>query len=150
MNSSFNGSFWVFVVIIVVLLLFKSGKGIDPQGTGNTFDKRFFPVQAVEWLNSYPQNGHMFNEFDWGGFLLLKLKPTQQIFMDGHTHIYGEALTREYETIITLGKDWQKIFDKYQVEWVIVRANAPIAGALEELHWKIIYQDDAAVILHKP
>jgi hypothetical protein len=92
----------------------------------------------------------MFNEFDWGGYLLLKLKPRQQIFMDGHTHIYGEALTREYETLVTLGKDWEKIFDKYQIQWAIVRASAPIAGALEQLHWKVLYQDDTSVILREP
>jgi hypothetical protein len=136
--------------VIAIALLFGSGSRIDAQGKGNVFDNTFFPVQAVQWLNAHPQNGRMFNEFDWGGYLLLKLKPSQQIFMDGHTHIYGEALTREYETVVTVGKDWQKIFDKYQIEWAIIRENAPIAGALEELHWKIVYQDDTAVVLHKP
>ncbi len=90
----------------------------------------------------------MFNEFDWGGYLLLKLVPRQQIFMDGHTHIYGEALTREYETVVTQGNDWQKIIDKYQVEWAIVRRNSAIAHGLEGEQWKIIYQDDTATVLH--
>lgn len=150
MNATSNGSIWIAVLGIVIALLFGFGVTIDPQGKGNVFDNSFFPVQAVEWLNAYPQSGHMFNEFDWGGYLLLKLKPPQQIFMDGHTHIYGEALTREYESVITVSKDWQTIFDKYQIEWAIVRENAPIAGALEELHWKILYQDDTAMVLHKP
>jgi hypothetical protein len=150
MNSISNGGIWVFVLAIAVALLFYSGTPIDAQGKGNRFDNGFFPVQAVDWLNSHPQSGHMFNEFDWGGYLLLKLKPRQQIFMDGHTHIYGEALTREYETVVTLGKDWEKIFDKYQIEWAILRGSAPIAGALEKLGWEILYQDDTAVILHKP
>jgi hypothetical protein len=150
MNISSNGSIWILVFVIAVAVLFRSGIRIDPQGKGNVFDNGFFPVQAVEWLNAHPQNGHMFNEFDWGGYLLLKLKPRQQIFMDGHTHIYGEALTREYEAVITVSKDWQKIFEKYQIEWAIVRENTPIEVALEELHWKILYRDNTAIILHKP
>ena len=150
MNLESNGIIWTFIVLIAVVLLFKSGKAIDPQGKGNTFDERFFPVQAVTWLNSHPQQGHMFNEFDWGGYLLLNLVPRQQIFMDGHTHIYGEALTREYETVVTQGNDWQKILDKYQVEWAIVRANSPIANALKEEQWQIIYQDNTATVLRKP
>src|SRR6266496_1668646 len=82
-NASSNGAIWLFVIFVTISLIFKSGKAIDPQGTGNIFDERFFPVQAVTWLNSHPQQGHMFNEFDWGGYLLLKLVPHHKIFMDG-------------------------------------------------------------------
>ena len=91
----------------------------------------------------------MFNEFDWGGYLLLKLSPPQQIFMDGHTHIYGEALTREYETITYLGNGWQDILSKYQIKWAIVRSGSPIARALEKEGWKIVYRDNTSTVLKK-
>lgn len=148
-NSTSNGAIWIFAVAVAAVLIFQAGGTLDPQGRGNTFDERFFPVQAVGWLNSNPQAGHMFNEFDWGGYLLLKLNPPQQIFMDGHTHIYGEALTREYETVITLGKGWQEILDKYQVEWAIVRVNSPIAQALQDAGWSVLCQDETTVILKR-
>ncbi len=149
-NASSDGAIWLFVIFITIASLFQSGKAIDPQGKGNIFDERFFPVGAVTWLDSHPQQGHVFNEFDWGGYLLLKLMPRQQIFMDGHTHIYGEALTREYETVVTQGNDWKKILDKYQTEWAIVRVNSAIARGLEGEQWKTIYQDDTTTILRKP
>jgi hypothetical protein len=149
MNSSSDGLVWLIVVILFIVVQFSSGKAIDPQGRGNRFENGFFPVQAVTWLNSHPQQGHMFNEFDWGGYLLLNLAPSQQIFMDGHTHIYGEALTREYETVVTLGNDWQNIFDSYQIQWAIVRVNSPIARELENRGWKILYEDRTAIILHR-
>ena len=148
-NSSSNGIIWIFVVLLVVTLLFRSGKAIDPGNKGNVFDERFFPIQAVSWLNSHPQQGHILNEFDWGGYLLLNLSPRQQIFMDGHTHIYGEALTREYETVFTLSDGWLKILDKYQIEWAIVRVNSPVSHELENNGWKIIYKDDTSVVLRK-
>lgn len=148
-NSSSNGIIWIFAVLLVVTLLSRSGKAIDPGNGGNVFDERFFPIQAVTWLNSDPQHGHMLNEFDWGGYLLLNLSPRQQIFMDGHTHIYGEALTREYETVFTLSDGWLKILDKYQIEWAIVRANSPIAHELENNGWKIIYKDNTTIVLRK-
>jgi hypothetical protein len=148
-NSSSNGIVWIFVVLLAVVLLFRAGKAIDPESKGNVFDERFFPVQAVSWLNSHSQQGNMFNEFDWGGYLLLNLSPRQQIFMDGHTHIYGETLTREYETVSTLKDGWQEILDKYQVRWAIVRAHSPIARGLESNNWKIIYQDETTIILHQ-
>lgn len=146
-NSTSNGLIWVFATVLLVGLLLKSGRTIDPQAQGNVFDKRFFPVEAVSWLETHAQNGHMFNEFDWGGFLLLKLWPNQQIFMDGHTHIYGEALTREYERVITLGNGWERVLTKYDVKWIIIRANTPLADQLvSSPHWKTAYQDQTAII----
>jgi len=151
LNSSSNGLIWLSVVIIAVIILFASGKNIDSENRGNVFDERFFPVEATIWLQHHPQRGHMFNEFDWGGYLLLELWPAYQIFMDGHTHIYGEELTREYEKVTTVGKDWQDVLAKYDVDWVIVRANAPLVRALSASdNWVIAYEDTTAIILvHK-
>jgi hypothetical protein len=104
----------------------------------------------VTWLKSNPQSGHVFNEFDWGGYMLLKLWPAQPIFMDGHTHIYGEKLTREYEQVVTLSNNWESILDKYQVTWAIVRAQSSVAKALAGNGWQILYQDPTAIIFSKP
>jgi hypothetical protein len=139
-----------FTVILAVAILFKLNMPIDLGNKGNAFSPQFFPIEAVDWIKSNPKSGHVFNEFDWGGYMLLKLWPAQQIFMDGHTHIYGEALTREYEQVITLSKNWETIFDKYQITWAIVRVQSPVAVALENKGWTISYQDSTAIILTKP
>jgi hypothetical protein len=149
-NQSSDGVIWVFAIVIAVAILFKSNIPIDAENKGNTFDPQFFPVQAVTWLQSHPQSGHVFNEFDWGGYMLLRLWPGQQIFMDGHTHIYGEKLTREYEQVISLGDDWESIFDKYQIVWAIIRVQSPVVKALESEGWSNLYQDKTAIILHRP
>ncbi len=82
--------------------------------------------------------------------MLLRLWPNQQIFMDGHTHIYGEKLTREYEQVITLSNGWESIFDKYQITWAIVRVQSPVVKVLENKGWNSLYQDTTAIILSKP
>lgn len=149
-NQTSNGWIWMFTVVLAVALLFKLNIPIDVTSKGNAFSPQFFPVEAVAWLKSNPQSGHVFNEFDWGGYMLLNLWPQYQIFMDGHTHIYGEKLTREYEQVITLNNNWESILDKYEVTWAIVRDQTPIAKALENNGWVILYQDKTAIILHRP
>jgi hypothetical protein len=150
-NSTSNGLVWILAIVLFAAVLLKSGRTLDPQGQGNVFDERFFPVEAVSWLKTHPQNGHMFNEFDWGGYLLLNLWPNQQIFMDGHTHIYGEKLTREYEQVITQGNGWEEILNKYDVNWVIIRFNTSLAKALSSsADWATAYADRTAIIfVHK-
>jgi len=146
-NSTSTGRVWIFAIVLFAVVLFRSGRTVDPQGQGNVFNERFFPVQAVAWLETHPQNGHMFNEFDWGGYLLLKLWPRYQIFMDGHTHIYGEALTREYERVLAQGDGWQKILNKYDVRWAIIRVNTSLARTLSlASDWTTVYKDETAII----
>jgi len=146
-NSTSNGLIWISAIILLTALLLKSGRTLDSQAQGNVFDKRFFPVSAVSWLENHPQTGHMFNEFDWGGYLLLNLWPNQQIFMDGHTHIYGEVLTREYERVITLGNGWVEILNKYDVKWIIIRTHTSLANQLASSpNWKTAYKDKTAII----
>ena len=146
-NQTSNGWIWMVTVILAVAMLFKLNIPIDVTGKGNAFSPQFFPVDAVTWLEANPQSGHVFNEFDWGGYMLLNLWPQSQIFMDGHTHIYGEDLTREYEQVITLSDNWESVLDKYQVTWAFVRDQTPIAKALENNGWIIVYQDKTAIIL---
>jgi len=146
-NSTSNGLIWISIIVLLTALLLRSGRTLDSQAQGNVFDKRFFPVEAVSWLEKHPQTGHMFNEFDWGGYLLLNLWPNQQIFMDGHTHIYGEALTREYERVITLGNGWEEILNKYDVKWIIIRTHTSLANQLASSpNWKTAYKDKTAII----
>ncbi|RPJ28073.1 MAG: hypothetical protein EHM33_05810 [Chloroflexi bacterium] len=146
-NSTANGLVWIFAIVLIATVFLRSGRTIDPTGKGNIFDPRFFPVEATSWLKTHPQDGHMFNEFDWGGYLLLRLWPGQQIFMDGHTHIYGEALTREYEQVITLNPGWGEILEKYDVQWTIVRVNTSLAETLStSSDWATAYEDETAVI----
>jgi hypothetical protein len=149
-NQSSNGWIWLFAVLLVVALLFKFNIPIDAGSKGNFFSSQFFPVEAVTWLESNPQSGHVFNEFDWGGYMLLNLWPQDPIFMDGHTHIYGEKLTREYEQVVTLNDNWESVLDQYQVTWAIVRDRSSIARALANAGWQIRYQDPTAIILSKP
>ena len=142
---------WLLAVLgtgIAILLL---GWGVifDLTGKPYQFLPEKFPVAAVDWLQVNPPQGRTFNEFDWGGYLLYRLWPEQKIFMDGHTHIYGDALSREYVSVVELDPGWEAILDKYQIEWVILRSGQPLASALAQAGWQVIYDDDIAVIFQR-
>jgi hypothetical protein len=126
-----------------------SGANIDFTGTGNRFSENVFPVEAVDWVSEQSEMGPVFNYFPWGGYLLYRGWPQQQVFIDGQTDFYGESLTRQYETVITLGAGWKGILDKYHVRWVMMPADAQLIKALEGLaSWKMEYQDEIAAIYY--
>lgn len=136
---------YAFNLIAVILIL-----AAAMQNPANDFSPRAFPVNAANWLEANPQEGRMFNFFTWGGYLLHRLWPEQQVFIDGQTDFYGEALSREYVQVESLEAGWEGILAKYAVGWVITQSGQPLTDALLENGWAVVYQDDTAIILIAP
>lgn len=131
-------------VLTAVALLFAPGQ----LTSRNVFSPQVFPVGAADWLSENPQPGEMYNYFPWGGYLLYRHWPEERVFIDGQTDFYGEALTREYETVLTLQNGWQGILRKYDIDWVIMPEGSRLAEALELMGtWERVYQDETTVIL---
>jgi hypothetical protein len=144
-EDNLRGIIWPLFAILFSIIAFY----LQPNPS-NQFDPNKFPVQAVDWLKKNPQEGNMFNNFIWGGYLLYRLWPEQTVFIDGQTDFYGEALSREYTQVMMLDKGWEAILAKYEVSWVIVQSDKPLVKALQdEMSWVIVYHDDTATILHK-
>ncbi|HNQ94037.1 MAG TPA: hypothetical protein PKK96_06205 [Anaerolineales bacterium] len=115
------------------------------------FNPQVFPVGAVDWLGENPPEGNMFNEFNWGGYLLYRLWPREFVFVDSQSDFYGEPLMRDYETILLAKNNWRDLLEKYQINWAIIPANTPLVDQLkQESSWIVLYEDPVAVIVqHK-
>lgn len=105
-----------------------------------------FPIQAVHWLESHSQQGYMFNDLNWGGYLGLRLWPDQLPFIDSMSDTTGHV-TMEYETMITLRAGWQDLFEQYNITWAIIPPDWHLAKELIKQGWDTAYQDQTAVIL---
>ncbi len=114
------------------------------------FNPQVFPVQAVDWLEKNPREGNMFNEFNWGGYLLYRLWPRDLVFVDSQSDFYGEPLMRDYETMMLAKNNWRELLDQYQISWVIIPVNTPLANQLEqEAGWTVLYKDLVAIIIQR-
>jgi hypothetical protein len=141
------GYIWPLVSIMLVGWILLSGAKLDFNGAGNEFSKEVFPVEAVDWISEQPENGPVFNYFPWGGYLLYRSWPQQQVFIDGQTDFYGESLTRQYEKVITLSAGWQEILDQYHIRWLIMPTDSELARALNDHpEWEQKYLDETAAI----
>ncbi|HEX6035070.1 MAG TPA: hypothetical protein VFY83_11570, partial [Anaerolineales bacterium] len=94
----------------------------------------------------HPQKGHMFNDLNWGGYLGLRLWPAQLPFIDSMADTSGQV-TMQYESAITLRPGWQDVFERYEVAWVIIPPDGPLAKELTKQGWETVYQDQTAVII---
>jgi hypothetical protein len=142
-DQSLRGSTWTIISVLAAIFLMST----PAMRAYNRFDKALFPVDALNWLEENPQESRVFNYFSWGGYLLYRQWPETLVFIDGQTDFYGEALTREYEQIISTSQGWEPILNKYEIQWVIIPATSNLASVLSAKGWEALYRDETAVIL---
>jgi len=149
-DLSLRGLVIPVLVVAAAVLSLRAGVALDFESAGNKFDPQVFPVDAVDWLAENPQPGPTFNHFPWGGYLLYRLWPEQRVFIDGQTDFYGEALTRQYEQVLTISPGWEDVLDQYRIEWAILPADGELPAELRRRpEWSLLYEDSTAVVLRK-
>ncbi len=107
-----------------------------------------FPVNAAAWLERNPQPGRMFNDFNWGGYLLFRVWPQHKVFIDSQTDFYGEQFVRQYAGLMDAVPGWDALLAQYHVGWLLLSPSSPLAAAASrDPAWRVAYQDTTAVIL---
>jgi hypothetical protein len=105
-----------------------------------------YPVKAVEWIQSRHLQGNIFNEYNWGGFLIW-FNRENPVFVDGRTDLFGDEILNQWIDGVQGSGNWQAAFDRYQIRLAILEPGRPLVAKLESLGWKSAYHDDQAVVL---
>ncbi len=140
---------WLWPVLIVLgcagILTLQQTKS---HSTIYRFDPLIFPVQGVDWVENHPIQGRMFNDFNWGGYLLYRLWPTERVFIDSQSDFYGGPLTLISEDIVNGNVNWENELSQYQVNWMIIPESSALAKAARgSVTWTTVYEDRVALIL---
>jgi len=148
-ETQFRGRLWSILVTVVCVALLATGTKLDANQQGYSFNKVEFPVEAVDWIELHPQDGNMFNYFPWGGYLIYRLWPEYQVFIDGQ-FFYGETLIRQHQEILNADPGWEDVIRQYGIQWMLVPLDSTLAKVLEkDSGWVILYEDQTAVIFRK-
>jgi hypothetical protein len=106
-----------------------------------------FPTEAVRFLESQPPLGRLFNDFDWGGYLIGHLYPRYQVSMDGRTQVYGEETLRQYKNLVSLAPNWRTYLDRCDPDVILWSKQSALSQLLLLLpEWDRRYEDDLAII----
>ncbi|MDH7480693.1 MAG: hypothetical protein QHH26_01795 [Armatimonadota bacterium] len=108
-----------------------------------------FPAAACDFILKERPPGPMFNELNYGSYLIWRLWPKYKVFIDNRDDIFYEGAFEDFVRVAMVGGNsvWRKIFDKYGVNLVIIMPDTLLADVLTEApDWQRIYQDDKAVI----
>ena len=70
-----------------------------------------------------------------------------QGFVDGRSDFYGDEFEKKYVDILNVKYDWEKTFNGFGVDTILLPPSAPLAGALKESsRWRVVYDDGVALV----
>ncbi|HEY2019183.1 MAG TPA: hypothetical protein VGH38_37005 [Bryobacteraceae bacterium] len=146
--------------LVAVLLLVGAGVRIV-QGRAFQFhaaDWKYAPG-AADFLLQHHISGRMFNTYELGGYLIWRLWPQEKVFIDGRA--LNEAVFLDYQRMAynadtTNGKSGEELLKEYGIEVIVMDGFEYTSGQIyllpaalsdpKQTEWKLVYQDDQAVI----
>ncbi len=114
------------------------------------FDESVKPVYAVEFLKTQNLQGNMFNEYDFGTYIIYSAYPQYKVFIDGRAEMYGTDRFKDYYRIQKIRPGWENILEKYNVNFMMINNDSTLSKfLLINNDWKLIYSDAVADIFVK-
>jgi hypothetical protein len=114
------------------------------------FDDKVHPVAAVDFLQREPISGNMFNNDEFGDYLIFRAWPKYRVFIDGRSDMYRGAYINPYIKAANALPGWRHVLEQFKIDWVFFNTNSPIIAALsEQSDWHPIYTDKIATIFVK-
>jgi hypothetical protein len=140
-DASAKGYVWPVAGVLLVVFLVAAGR-IEFR-----FDGKIKPVAAVEFLRKEHVDGHMYNNDEFGDYLIYATYPMYKVFFDGRSDMYGSERLREFIKMSIFAPGWEKIVEKYDIRWFFIGSDTVLTRyLLERPEWRLIYSDNVANI----
>ncbi|PLX95978.1 MAG: hypothetical protein C0621_02700 [Desulfuromonas sp.] len=142
------------LLVLALLLGGRELRMVDPPfGTGVQWD--WFPKESSEFVARNHLTGPLFNNWDWGGYLLWSLEGAPKPFLDGRFNGSKEKLA-DYDRIFA-GDQHEPLLNKYEIETILIRPLYLDSGRTFPLvtrllfsrHWRLVDAQDALVFVRK-
>ena len=102
---------------------------------------------VVEFLQEQSPEGYLFNDDEWGDYLIYAMNPPPKLFLDGRLDMYGEQILEDYAKIVTIGKETDELLDSYEIEWVLFPPSPFTRYLKAKGTWREVYSDGQVLVL---
>jgi hypothetical protein len=103
------------------------------------------PIQAVEAIQQKGYSGPLFNDFNWGGYLIWNLR--MPVSIDGRQNLYGDPRMDRSVATWNGTPDWASDPELRSAGLVIGPTGAPLSQLLKsDPHFQLAYSDKVATV----
>lgn len=108
------------------------------------------PVHAVEALREKGYPGPLFNDFNWGGYLIWAWR--EPVTIDGRTNLYGNERMDRSSATWNAQTDWSSDPELKSARLILGPTQSPLTQLLRlDSHFQLVYEDKlAAAFLRRP
>jgi hypothetical protein len=107
---------------------------------------RRFPVEAARFVAEEDYAGPLFNDFNYGGYLMWAL-PTMPVAIDGRTNLHGDARIERYGAVWSGLPGWEKDADLSTAGVIIAEKDQALVSLLRlDKRFRQVHEDDVAVV----
>jgi hypothetical protein len=134
----------IVMTLAFFLFLLSRSYGFDER-TLDHMVSTDFPVDAANFLRQNPLPGPIYNNLDWGGFLIWYM-PQYPVAIDGRNDLYGDSLDRLFNESQSASHYKN---DPYlsKAGCVLLEKTCPLAVALKlDPRFEVAYEDKIAII----
>lgn len=118
----------------------------DPAGRVREQLRVRYPVEAADFVKQQGWPGPLYNDYNWGGYLMWQL-PALPVAMDGRANIHGEERLERTAATWRGRPGWDADPDLCAARVVIAEARSPLAALLRlDPRFELAYQDPVAVV----
>lgn len=134
-----------FLVMMVGLISALRIVTFLPTKFNNVKFESTYPVNAVKFIQNNGFKGRVFNSYNYGGYLIWSLSE-YPVFVDGRADLHQDETILTWYSVINGGDEWQDVFQKWGVGFVLVEPGVPLLDMLDASGWQEVYRDEVAVI----
>jgi hypothetical protein len=112
-----------------------------------SYDPSRYPEAALHLLRAPEFARSVFTTDDWGDYLIYRLHPGVQVFIDGRSDFYGPTFGERYLDVLKVRDGWEENLRRYGVDTVLLPVDTALAGALKQsARWRPVHQDGTAIV----
>jgi len=123
----------------------QAGRSLLPTAYAATMAKHY-PVDAVAYVEQNQLEGPLWNDFNWGSYLISAL-PRLPVFIDGRTEMYGDLFFNQYYDVSIGAAPPEETLDRYGINLVLMRKGSAMVTMLSQnSQWSQVFQDEQASV----
>jgi hypothetical protein len=144
-HESFVERAGIIAVTAILLVIFSTNTDFNERGLDRAISSTY-PVNAINFLRRNPVPGPLYNNLNWGGFLMWYM-PDYPVAIDGRNDLYGDDLDKIFFNTQIAEKSYTT--DPYLNESrvVLLDSHLPLAKILTiDPRFQVVYHDDIATV----
>lgn len=139
---------WLGPVLALAVLVLPAGRFIRSMTQQPQAESAGFPQKATDWILAHQPAGPLFNDYNWGGYLIWRLGSAYPVFIDGRAQdVYTPDFITQYANTVSGTPGWRDTFERYGIRLALIQPDTALADALRHTPgWTVGYEDMQSVV----